>query len=233
LLQNFLVMKFTYYGHACFAVETGGKTLLFDPFVSSNDLARDAGVTAGKLAADAILVSHGHFDHIGDAQDIAIRTGAPVVGCYELCSWLAQAGTPEIRPLNLGGTADLGFCRAKFVAAAHSSVLPDGTHGGAAGGFYVNTAEGNFYYAGDTALTMDMDLLDKEPEFAVLPIGGVFTMGVADAVRSAQMLSVKTVVGVHYNTFPPIAIDAKAAIKTFADAEIQLLLPPIGESIEF
>ena len=226
-------MKFTYYGHACFSVETGGKVLLFDPFVSSNDLARDAGVTAGKLAADVILVSHGHFDHVGDAKDIAIRTGAPVVGCYELCSWLAQAGVPEILPLNLGGTVDLVFCRAKFVAAAHSSVLPDGTHGGSAGGFYVSTEAGNFYYSGDTALTMDMDLLDKEPKFAVLPIGGVFTMDVRDAVRAAQMLCVKTVVGVHYNTFPPLAIDAKAATKTFADAGIQLLLPTIGESIEF
>ena len=105
LLQNLQTMKFIYYGHSCFAVETGGKILLFDPFVSQNDLARDAGVSAGKLAADAIFVSHGHFDHVGDAKDIAIRTGAPVVGCYELCSWLAQAGVQEIRPLNLGGKA--------------------------------------------------------------------------------------------------------------------------------
>jgi len=226
-------MKLTYYGHSCFSVETGGgKTLLFDPFVSQSPTASAAGIAADKLAADYILVTHGHVDHVGDAKDIACRTGAPVVACNEVCNWLVKDGVEEVRRLHIGGTADLGGVRAKFVPVAHASVMPDGSHGGAAGGFYVKSEEGSFYYPGDTGLTAEFAMVPSGLTFAVLPIGGTFTMDVEDAVLAAQMLQVQTVVGVHYDTLPQIMVDHEAAVQAFADAGIQLLLLPIGGSVD-
>jgi L-ascorbate metabolism protein UlaG (beta-lactamase superfamily) len=136
--------------------------------------------------------------------------------------------------MNHGGSRALGFGRVKMTSAIHSSTMPDGTSGGNPGGYVVEMPEGAFYYSGDTALTLDMKLIDEEFEirFAVLPIGDNFTMGAADAARAAGFVGTGTVVGVHYDTFPPIEIVKSEALETFDRAGLTLLLPKIGEAVE-
>jgi L-ascorbate metabolism protein UlaG (beta-lactamase superfamily) len=226
-------MKVNYYGHSCFAVAAGGKTLLFDPFITGNPLAK--AVDANKIAADFILVSHGHEDHMADAVDIAKRTGATVIANYEVALWLNAHGAPKIHPMNHGGGFNFPFGRVKFVNAVHSSTLPDGSNGGNAGGFVVETADGNFYYSGDTALTLDMKLIGEATKlnFAALCIGDNFTMGAEDAVKAAAFIRCDEILGVHYDTFAPIEIDHVAAQKIFQAAGCTLYLPRPGESVEF
>src|SRR5438874_7127523 len=225
-------MKFTYYGHACFAVEAGGKTLLFDPFISPNPLAKKIDVS--KVAADFILVSHGHGDHVADVVEIANRTGAKVIAPFEVGSWSENKGLKNVQSMNHGGAAQLDFGRIKLTSAIHSSSMPDGSYGGNPAGFVVESSDGNFYYSGDTALTFDMKLIGEATrlDFAVFPIGDFFTMGIDDAVRAAEFVAAKKIVGVHYDTFPPIKLDHEAAMKTAQAAGKELLLPAIGETID-
>ena len=225
-------MKFTYYGHACFAVEAGGGTLLFDPFITPNPLAEK--IDAKKIAADFILVSHGHEDHIADVVEIANRTGATIIAPFEVGSWFEKKGVENVQGMNHGGAAKMPFGRVKLTAAIHSSSMPDGSYGGNPAGFVVETGDGSFYYSGDTALTSDMKLIGEETklQFAVLPIGDFFTMGIEDAVRAADFVGAQKIVGVHYDTFPPIKLDPAAALKVASAAGKELLLPGIGETIE-
>ncbi len=225
-------MKLTCYGHACCGVEAAGKHLLFDPFIRSNPLAGK--IDIDRVPADCILVTHGHFDHLSDAVEIARRTGAPIVSNYEVTEWLAKQGAPKVHGMNLGGAWRFDFGRVKMVTAVHSSTLPDGSSGGNPGGFVVETPEGAFYYAGDTALTYDMKLIGEATRlrFAVFNIGDNFTMGVDDAVKAAEFVRCDKVVGVHFNTFPPIAIDKAGAIARFRAAGRELLLPDIGATLD-
>lgn len=224
-------MKLTYYGHSCFAVVVNRFTLLFDPFITPNELAKT--VDVNKVAADYILVSHGHEDHLADAAGIAKRTGATLISNFEIATWFSGQGV-KTHPMNHGGAAKFDFGRVKYVNAIHSSTLPDGSSGGNPGGFVIESAEGNFYYSGDTALTMDMKLIGESSklDFAVLPIGDFFTMGITDAVRAAELAGVRKIVGVHYDTFPPIAIDHAAAQQCAEASQKELYLPKIGETIE-
>jgi L-ascorbate metabolism protein UlaG (beta-lactamase superfamily) len=226
-------VKVTYYGHACFSVQVKNRTLLFDPFISGNPLAK--AIDAKKVPADFILVSHGHGDHVGDAVEIAKRTNALVIANFEVATWLNQQGAPRVHPLNHGGGFPFDFGRAKFVNAIHSSTMPDGTFGGNPGGFVVESAEGNFYYSGDTALTLDMKLIGESTKlkFAVLCIGDNFTMGPDDAVKAAEFVRCHEILGVHYDTFPPIKIDHAAAKEKFKTAGkiLHLLLP--GQTRDF
>ena len=225
-------MKFTYYGHACFAVQAAGKTLLFDPFISPNPLAKKIDVS--KVAADFILVSHGHGDHVADVVDIANRTAAKVIAPYEVGSWFEGKGLKNVQSMNHGGAAKTDFGRVKLTSAIHSSSMPDGSYGGNPAGFVVESSDGNFYYSGDTALTLDMKLVadSTKLDFAVFPIGDFFTMGVDDAIRAAQFVGARKFVGVHYDTFPPIKLDHEAALKAAKAAGKELLLPAIGETID-
>ena len=221
-------MKFTYYGHACFAVEAGGKTLLFDPFISPNPLAKDIDIK--KVAADFILVSHGHGDHVADVVDIANRTGATVLAPYEVGNWLEGKGVKNVQSMNHGGAAKMDFGRVKLTSAIHSSSMPDGSYGGNPAGFVVESADGNFYYSGDTALTFDMKLVGEGTKLTFA--GDFFTMGIDDALRAAEFVGVNKFVGVHYDTFPPIKLDRDAAMKAARAAGKELLLPAIGETID-
>jgi L-ascorbate metabolism protein UlaG (beta-lactamase superfamily) len=225
-------MNLTYYGHACFAVQTAQHTLLFDPFISGNPLA--SAIDLQSLKADFILISHGHQDHLLDAVAIANRTGATIIAAYEVAVWLAKQSARKTHPINHGSTL-FDFGRLRFVNAIHSSSLPDGSYGGNPGGFVVETAEGNFYYSGDTALTKDMELIGAAPPltFAALCIGGNFTMDAADAVVAAEMVQCDQIVGVHYDTFPPIKIDHQQATRRFREAGKRLHLLQIGESQQF
>lgn len=224
-------MKFTYYGHSCFLVETNGKKILFDPFITYNELASH--IDINNIEADYILVSHGHSDHIADCVAIAENTQAKVVSNWEVHEWLNRQGIKHTHPMNIGGKWDFGEFVVKCVAAQHSSGLPDGSYGGNPMGFLIMNKEGNFYYSGDTALTTDMQLIPKwaKLNFAVLPIGDNFTMDAADAAECAAMTGCKTVIGVHFDTFGFIKIDHEKAKKTFEDKGIELKLLKIGETI--
>jgi L-ascorbate metabolism protein UlaG (beta-lactamase superfamily) len=226
-------MKLTYYGHSCFAVVINRFTLLFDPFITPNELAKT--VDVNKVAADYILVSHGHEDHLADAAGIAKRTGARLISNFEIATWFSRQGVNKTHPMNHGGAAKFDFGRVKYVSAIHSSTLPDGSSGGNPGGFVIESAEGNFYYSGDTALTMDMKLIGESTKlkFAVLCIGDNFTMGAEDAVRAAGFVRCTEILGVHYDTFPPIKIDHAAAQETFSNAGSRLHLLTPGESRDF
>lgn len=224
-------MNFTYYGHACFGVESGGHHLLFDPFITPNELA--SAIKVDEIPADAILLSHGHVDHVADAAAIAKRTGAPIISNWEIVAWFGSQGIQNGHPMNHGGSWNFPFGRVKYTTAVHSSGLPDGTYGGNPGGFVVQMKGATFYYSGDTALTLDMKLIGEEfqLDFAVLPVGDNFTMGAADAVRAADFLGVDRVVGVHFDTFPYIKINHEDAVSCFAAAGKKLILPAIGETL--
>ena len=227
-------MKITFYGHACFGVEIAGKHLLFDPFITPNELAKE--VDTSQIKADYILLSHGHVDHVADATAIAKNTDATIVSNFEIVSWFQeQQGVAKGHPMNFGGEWKFDFGTVKYVQAVHSSVMPDGTYGGNPGGFVITSEEGNFYYAGDTALTMDMKLIPMRTklDFAFLPIGDNFTMGVDDAVIAADFIECKEIVGMHYDTFGLIVVDKEEATKKFAEAGCTLHTPAIGSSIEF
>jgi len=226
-------MKVTYYGHSCFSVQIGQHALLFDPFITPNELAKSVDVK--KIAADYILVSHGHQDHLADALDIAKRTGATIIANFEVATWLGKQGATKTHPLNHGGGHGFDFGRVKYVNAIHSSSFPDGTYGGNPGGFVVESASGNFYFSGDTALTMDMKLIGESTRlnFAALCIGDNFTMGVEDAVKAAEFVRCNEILGVHYDTFPPIKIDHEAAIKKFEAAGKHLHLLSPGATHDF
>lgn len=225
-------MKLSFYGHSCFSVEIKGKKILFDPFISFNELAASIDIT--HIEADYIFLSHGHADHIADAITIAKRTGAKLVANWEIHEWLNKQGIKNTHPMNTGGKWAFDFGTVKAVVAQHSSGLPDGSYGGSPLGFVFMSDEGNFYYSGDTGLTLDMQLIPSwsKLDFAVLPIGDNFTMDVSDAIRCAEFIDCKKIVGVHYNTFGFIKIDTEVAQSAFKSAGKSLLLPGIGETVE-
>ena len=224
-------MKLSYYGHSCIGVNSAGHDVLFDPFITGNPLAGK--LDSERIPATEILITHGHGDHVADAEAIAKRTNATLVSNYEIATWFEKKGVAKTVGLNIGGSTTVGPFRVKYTTALHSSQLPDGSYGGNPGGFVVTGPEGSFHHAGDTALTLDMQFLKPfNLRFACLPIGDHFTMGVQDAIAAAQLMGVSTVVGIHYNTFPPITIDTNAAVEAFAQSKIALLLPAIGETID-
>ena len=225
-------MKATYLGHSTLLVETAGSRLLFDPFISPNPLA--AGIDINSIEADYVLLSHGHADHVADAEAILKRTGAMLISNYEIVTWFGGKGIEKAHPLNHGGGFVFPFGRVDYVAAVHSSMLPDGGYGGNPGGFVVTTAEGSFYFSGDTALTMDMKILGEKYQlgWAALCLGDNFTMGPKDAATAARWVGAKEVIGIHFDTFPPIAIDHEAARAEFAGTGVKLHLLKPGESVE-
>jgi len=226
-------MNLTYYGHACFGVHVGGKDLLFDPFIKYNELAKN--VDINNIAADYILLTHGHEDHVADTLEIAQRTGATIISNYEIVSWFQAKGAKNAHPMNHGGKWAFDFGTVKYVSAIHSSVLPDGAYGGNPGGFVVETTEGSFYYSGDTALNMDMQLIPltcNKLKFALFPIGDNFTMGVDDAIIASNFVKCDKIIGVHYDTFGFIKINHESAVKRFKDKGKELILLNIGQTIE-
>lgn len=225
-------MKLTFYGQSCFAVVIKGKKIIFDPFITSNPAAKD--IDMSTIEADYIFVTHGHGDHVADLVALAKQTEAVCVIAAEGAHWLQQQGVKNVFPLNHGGFINFDFGQVKAVSAVHSSSFPDGSYAGNPLGFVFKTEEGNFYNAGDTGLTMDMQLLPywTPLNFATLPIGGNYTMDVADAIIAADFIKCDTIVGIHYNTFPVITINTDAAINDFAATGKTLLLPAIGEMID-
>jgi L-ascorbate metabolism protein UlaG (beta-lactamase superfamily) len=201
----------TFVGHSCFVVESDGKTIVVDPFITGNPAAR---IAAEDVAPTTILVTHAHDDHVGDTVKLADRTGAPVIAQVELAGYLASKGCETITP-NYGGTAKFDGGSVKLTPAWHTSSHSEGGPLGQPAGMILRFGERAIYFAGDTALFLDMQLIgDEGIDVAVLPIGDYFTMGPDDAVRAVKFVRPKVVIPCHYNTFPPIQQDAAAFKKS-------------------
>lgn len=224
-------MKITYYGHASLGIEVNGTNIIVDPFISANELAKHIDVNS--LKADYILITHAHGDHILDVETIANNTGATIVSNAEIAGYYEAKGF-KTHPMNHGGSWQFNFGKVKYVNAIHSSSFPDGTYGGQPGGFVIEADNKNVYIAGDTALTYDMKLISmRNPlDLAILPIGDNFTMDVDDAALAAEFLEVTTVLGYHYDTFGYIKIDHEVAKQKFANKHKELILLPVGNSME-
>lgn len=226
------MIEITYYGHSAFLVKVGDKSIIFDPFISPNEKASQIDVSS--IKADYVLISHGHEDHVADAEAITKASDAMLVSNYEVAVWFAEKGVEKYHPMNHGGSKKFDFGKVKYVNAIHSSTLPDGTPGGNPGGFVIQHEKGCFYYAGDTALTYDMKLIAEEfkVDFAFMPIGDNFTMGIEDAIKAADFVGTKKIIGMHYDTFPYIEINFEEAKKAASKAGKELILLNIGESIK-
>lgn len=224
-----MTLRFTYYGHSTFAIDADGVKLVIDPFLAPNNPLAPA--TANDVAADFILLTHGHGDHTADAVALAKRTGAMVISNFEIVTWLQGQGVANGHGMNTGGAYTFPFGRVKLTIAHHSSTMPDGSPGGNPNGFLINFNDGNdVYIAGDTALTYDMKLIGEAGgvDLAILPIGDNFTMGPDDAVLAAQFVQAKRVIPEHYNTFPPIKQDTNAfaeKLRRVAEIECTVLAP--------
>jgi L-ascorbate metabolism protein UlaG (beta-lactamase superfamily) len=216
-------VKITWLGHATFRIQTpGGKTILIDPWVMNNPKCPDTEKNIRKV--DVMLCTHGHFDHIGDAVEIAKKHNPVVVGIFELCSWMQKKGAQQISPMNKGGTQTIGDVKITMVHADHSCGIQDGDqiiYGGEACGYVVEFASRlKVYHAGDTAVFGDMQIIHDlyAPEVAMLPIGDHFTMSPREAAYACKLLRPKTVIPMHFGTFP---------LLTGTPSEFQKLVPGV------
>ncbi len=215
-------------GHSCLLVESGGQNALIDPFLTGNPKAASG---PDDLPADAILVSHGHDDHVGDTLAIARRTGAPVVTNFELGQWFKSQGLEGVEGMQHGGGLQVTpSFHVRLTPAIHGSTLPGGGYGGNPCGFLVTCGDGTrIYDAADTALFGDMQLLGEAGiDLAMLPIGDYFTMGPDDSIRAINFIRPRFVMPIHYDTFPPIEQDVRAwaaRVKAETSAEPVVLEP--------
>ncbi len=210
-------MKVTFYGHACFMLESGQDSLIFDPFLKDNSLAP---VAPEDIQANYILVSHFHGDHFGDTETIARKNDATIISSAEISSHCLENGL-KAHKMHIGGKYSFDFGWVKLTPAFHGA----GIAGGLACGFLVNLEGKTVYFAGDTGLFGDMALIgDHNLDLALLPIGDNFTMGPEDALKAARMLKAAAVIPMHYNTWPLIkadpekfcqAVDKETASKAF------------------
>jgi L-ascorbate metabolism protein UlaG (beta-lactamase superfamily) len=204
-----MAITFTWLGHSAFQMDIDGHKMLVDPFLTGNPLAAKK---ATEVEAELILLSHAHGDHLGDTVAISQRTGAAVICNAEMSYWM-QAKNVEAHGQNTGGEGDYGFMTVKFTIAFHSSSFPDGAYGGNPNGFIVTAKESGqkLYFAGDTALFSDMQLIGESGiDVAFLPIGDFFTMGIDDSIKAIKLVQPRFVAPIHYNTFDLIAQDGGA-----------------------
>lgn len=223
------MLNFTYYGHSAFLLDDGKYKVLFDPFLTGNPR---AAIKAEDVDCDYILISHAHGDHLGDAPEIAARTGAELVAIPEVLA-ICEQRVPGLKqhPMNLGGSLTLPFGKVRMTLAQHSS----GVAGGIACGFVVYMGGKVVYFAGDTALFSDMQLIGHKDQldYALLPIGDNYTMGLEDAAMAAQLLNARHVIPIHYNTWPIINQDVrhyKEITEAMSRAEVHIVEP--GQSLE-
>jgi L-ascorbate metabolism protein UlaG (beta-lactamase superfamily) len=235
-------MEIKFHGQSCFELGDGnGATLLVDPFLKPNNPA--AVHTGEEVEPTHIAISHGHADHIADAVPVATRTGAHCVAIVEIAEWLKSRGIEALSDPNLGGTVNFDWGWIKLVPAWHTSTMPGseeapfsaehGTAVGTAAGMVINIGGITVYHAGDTCLFSDMKLIaERNPvDVALLPIGGHYTMDRHDAVVAAEFVGAKTVIPMHYDTFPPIETDVeafKADVEAKTSSRVVVLKP--GES---
>lgn len=221
-------MKLTFLGHSAFQVEAAGVRLYIDPFVTGNPQAPYGPDRLPK--ADFIFVTHGHDDHVGDTIALAKRDGATVISTFEVANHLAAEGAPQVHGMHLGGTYRFPFGKVRCTLAFHGSGVP----GGHAAGFAVNLGGKTLYHAGDTALFGDMALLGQLEaiDVALLPIGGNFTMDAGDARLAARLLKAKTIIPMHYSTWPLIEADPHAYAEAVSSQGQNALVLRPGESVQ-
>ena len=216
------MLTYNYYGHACFQLDDGKIKILVDPFLTGNPM---AAIDEKDVAADYILVTHAHGDHIGDAPNIAVRTDATVIGIPELMEFGGQR--VKTIGMNLGGTVKTEFGFVRMVPALHSS----GIAGGVACGYVIGVGGKVIYFAGDTALFSDMKLIGERDkiDYALLPIGGHYTMDPIDAAKAVEFLGAANVIPVHYGTWDVIKQNPEDLLKLVKGAKVHIVKP--GQSI--
>lgn len=226
-----MATKVTFLGHGTFEIQTAGKTIVIDPFLTGNPACK---ITGDDIAPDVLIVSHGHGDHVGDTVAIANETGALVIANFEICEWLQKQGVTNVHPQHIGGAHRHDFGTVKLTIAHHGSMLPDGTYGGDPCGLLLKLADGTIYHACDTGLFYDMKLIGEEGiDLAILPIGDNFTMGPDDALRAVKLIEPKRVIPDHYGTWPLIDQDANAwAARVRAETLAEPLVLEPGQSCE-
>ena len=227
-------LKVTWLGHATFLMTSSkGLRLLFDPFLTGNPACPARAKRVGPV--DLMLITHGHSDHCEDAASVGREAGATVVTSPELAGWLERQGLKHLRPMNIGGRQIISGIEIVMVPALHSSSAPDGTYLGPATGFVVRFENGHtIYFAGDTGLFSDMSLIRDRygPDMAFLPIGDRFTMGPEDAAIAAEWVGVRTVVPMHYGTFPELTGTPDQLRKFCTSKGIDVLELRPGETVD-
>jgi L-ascorbate metabolism protein UlaG (beta-lactamase superfamily) len=232
-------MKLTYLSHSCFLIETASHRLIIDPFLTGNGLAT---IKPEEVKCDYVLVTHGHFDHVGDAPEIAKRNDATLISTYEVADYLAQKHGIKTHGMGIGGVFDFPFGRIKLTIAHHSAGYAPGgelengrfIYLGVPAGMLITAEEKTIYHASDTALFMDMQLIGQRDriDVALLPIGDNFTMGPADAAEAARFLNARLSIPMHYNSFPLIEQDPESFVKAVTSNGMQARVLKIGESQE-
>lgn len=225
-------MEIIYYGHACFGFKTSSSTVLIDPFISGNELAKD--IDVNEIKADYIFLTHAHYDHILDVETIARNNNSQILTNPEISAYYKKLGFNVIS-MNIGGVKKFDFGKIKMVSASHSSSFPDGTYGGLACGYLMKMDGKVIYVAGDTSLTTDMKLLPFIYGYinvAILPIGNTYTMGGYDAVVAAKFVKTKNAIASHYDTFPDIKVNKDKTKQLFLAEGKRITFLSIGESVD-
>lgn len=226
-------MKVQFLGHGSFLININGANLLIDPFITGGP-GKDI-IDISQLEADYILITHGHGDHVADAEAIAKRTGAIIVSNFEIVSWYQKLGIKG-HAMNHGGKHQFEFGTIKYVYATHSSSMPDGSYAGNPGGFVIWTDKHCVYIAGDTGLTMDMKLIPMmcpKLDVAILPIGDNYTMGYEEAIKASDFVECNNIIGCHFDSMPIIAIDKEEVSAAFEKENKKIHFLEIGSTKEF
>jgi L-ascorbate metabolism protein UlaG (beta-lactamase superfamily) len=227
-----MAIELTWLGHATWLIKAGSHRIILDPFLTDNPAAT---FSAQEVDVGFVLITHGHFDHVADAASIANRCGATLVGSYEVANWFGEKhSVANTLGMNIGGAVQMPFGRLKMTHAIHSSQLPDGSYGGPAAGFLLESEGKRIYFAGDTALFSDLQLMARGGlDVAILPIGDLFTMGPEDSIQAAQWLGADVVLPSHFGTWPPIEQDAAAWAKRIeSETSSKAIVPVLNKPIQ-
>ncbi|MEK5414175.1 metal-dependent hydrolase [Paenibacillus sp. FSL L8-0708] len=226
-------MKITYYGHSALLVETGNVKVIIDPFLSGNP---NSGISPANISVDAVLLTHGHSDHFGDAVEIAKQNDCPIFAVFELAEYCRMKGA-QVKHMNIGGSHTYAGMTVKFTQAFHSSSIQEGDswiYAGQPAGILLTIEGKTIFHAGDTALFNDLRLIGERNAIALaaLPIGDMLTMGPDDALLAARWLRADKVIPLHYNTFPDIAQDGADFCDRLHQEGVEGFPLKAGESVE-